>query len=325
MEEERKREELQRLYTGSSHGKAGNAKNSSGLEWMYSAPIQSQESQKDAYLMGKKYEEDKPDLREELGKTGLEVASAAGRPATDDWARTRNDPMLAMKMHEKNMLEAIAENPLKMARLKEALGIKKDKKKSKKKKEKKKGKEKKRSRSRSRSPSNKKPKKDRKRSRSRSRSSSRSRSRSPKKKEQPLLVVPAGYGLQFPGGKPPPPPRAAVAVTTPASTTSATTTNDAKPGQRKSGARLTAEEKAERLRQMTEDAAAVEASRSKRVSTATLEEQKEEEQMQGRSEDKAKFIRDLNKQVFVEGESNLSERIQSVRHTIARSANKEDV
>ena len=58
LEEERKQAEMNQLYTGSVHGKA--AKKSTGTEWMYSQPMQG--GSKDDYLMGKKYEEDKPDL-----------------------------------------------------------------------------------------------------------------------------------------------------------------------------------------------------------------------------------------------------------------------
>jgi hypothetical protein len=125
---------------------------------MYQAPLQS--ASKDDYLLGKEYKEDQPDLQSELNKTGIEKGLAAQRSAADDWTRTHNDPLLEMKQKEKNALEAIQSNPVKMARLKAALGIveekkEKNKKKKKKKDEKKRKKEKKersRSRSRSRSP-----------------------------------------------------------------------------------------------------------------------------------------------------------------------------
>lgn len=295
IEEERKREDLQRLYTGSVHGK--NAKAVSGLEWMYSAPMQ---TGADDYLMGKKYEEDKPDLQAELNKTGLEAASSAARPATDDWARSHNDPMLAIKLAEKQALDALTSNPVKMARLREALGIKDKSKKrcassvgafvcgvfgvcvshhamrSKKKKDKKDKKHKKRHRSRSRSRSG-------SRSRRRSRSPSakarkrRSRSRSPDvavKREQTAapLVVPAGYGLQFPGGKPPPAPTAATRAVGEGAVAVKVEPVVERPKHRRAQP-LTEAERADRLRQMTLNAQVVEQSRAARVVSAAASEQ----------------------------------------------------
>jgi hypothetical protein len=335
LEEERQRDEMQRMYTGSVHGKTAGAKQATGIEWMYSAPLPA--SSKDDYLVGKKFEEDKPDLKEELGKTGLERAVAAGRSAADEWSRTQNDPLLAIKMQEKNALEAIKNNPVKMARLKAALGMagdkdedeKKRKKKKEKKREKKERKEKKakKERKRSRSRSRSKESSKRRRSRSRSRSWSRSRSRSREKrrhrrslsppvvvaKKEPL-VVPAGYGLQFPGGRPPSPARERPDEAAPAKPS-----DKAKARPRHVAGKLTEEERAARLEAMLVDAVAVERDRGKRVLTAEEEERKEEAERAAISAEPATFIRDLNRKVFTEEESRLGDRMAATRHTRSRN------
>ena len=370
LEEEREQEEMQRLYTGSKYGKEGGAKKSSGLEWMYSEPLQS--GGKDEYLMGKKYEEDAPDLREELGKTGLEKAAMSQQvgSVSDDWARTHNDPLLQIKMQEKNAIEAIQNNPLKLARLKEALGIKDEKKDKKKKKKKKKKKEKKRSRSKSRNRSRSRSRErrksrsrsrsrdkerrrkrsrsrsDRRRSRSRSRdrrrrSRSRSRSRDRRRRgrsrsrsrsrnkgkdrdtdrdrdrgEEKKIVPPPGYGLIFTGNRKPPSPLRASSPSR-----EVKKEDSRKPVlQKKKKKHLSDEEKAELLRQMQQDGEEIAKARSTRVQkTAEEEELEKSEQRKANKGEQASFIRDLNKQAFVDSDSNLADRMNAVRHTRSRN------
>ncbi len=329
MEEERQRDEMQRMYTGTVAGKSAGAKQATGIEWMYSAPLPAHT--KADYLAGQKFEEDKPDLRDELSKTGLERAAATGRSAADEWSRTQNDPLLAIKMQEKSALEAIRNNPVKMARLKAALGLgndeeeKKRKEKKKKKKERKEKKEKKKERkerSRSRSRDTKRRRRSRSRSRSRSRDRrrrrSRSRSSSPsqakaveEKREE--LVIPAGYGLLFPGGKPPSPVR--VKQEPPKEAKPA----DKFPRRRHQTTNMTEEERAARLQQMQLDAEAVGKDRGKRVLTAEEEERREEAQRAAISGEPAAFIRDLNRKVFTEEETRLADRMATTRHTRSRN------
>lgn len=75
---------------------------------------------------------------------------------------------------------------------------------------------------------------------------------------------------------------------------------------------------------MAQDAEEVDRKRASRVRSATEQETREEQELAARGES-AQFIRDMNRQVFAEGDANLGERLQSVRHTIARSAVREDL
>ncbi len=131
-------------------------------------------------------------------------------------------------------------------------------------------------------------------------------------------MVPAGYGLQFPGGKPPSLVRAKPEEQQQQQPLQHQ--DKAKPRAKHVSAKLTEEERAARLEAMRQDAVAVAKDRGKRVLTAEEEERKEEAERAAISAEPATFIRDLNRKVFTEEETRLGDRMAATRHTRSRNA-----
>ncbi|KAF9953621.1 RNA-splicing factor [Mortierella alpina] len=136
LEEERQIQELQRIQE-----QAGGKKRSDRLDWMYqAAPSAGARDEKDLedYLLGKRRVDDI--LNKDSGMKALSKDSnsfmsqpSKANSVKDIQSKIREDPLLAIKRREQASMEALMKNPIKMRQLKEAKDPKK--KKSKKSKE----------------------------------------------------------------------------------------------------------------------------------------------------------------------------------------------
>lgn len=138
------------------------------------------------------------------------------------------------------------------------------------------------------------------------------------------MVIPAGFGLQFPGGKPPAQHAADVEDRRVAVSHNSNNNNKKKaPPPARRRAPLSEQEKTALLAQMTQDAQQVEQERGRRVQTAEEIEKKEEEERLGLTGETASFIRALNREKFEEG-GKLADRMQTTRHTRMRTGPEDE-
>ncbi|KAI9291346.1 hypothetical protein K502DRAFT_297069 [Neoconidiobolus thromboides FSU 785] len=137
IEEQRKIEEMEQLQE-----QAGLKKRSNKLEWMYaSGPIHQvmEQEEKESYLLGDK-KIDKLLGGDKLIEGGEGLSSGKALDLTnansirDTQNKIRDDPLFMIKKMEKQSLEKLLKNPIKLAHLKEKKKEKKEKKKSKSKK-----------------------------------------------------------------------------------------------------------------------------------------------------------------------------------------------
>ncbi|OMH86246.1 Pre-mRNA-splicing factor cwf25 [Zancudomyces culisetae] len=123
---EKEREEFQRLQEATGHRKASNR-----LEWMYTAPTanggQPVSEELEAYLLGKKSidkilvakaENELQQLDDKFkvtgGAKGFEFSNRNANNERDTHAKNREDPLFMIRQKEKEVIQSILKNPLKM-------------------------------------------------------------------------------------------------------------------------------------------------------------------------------------------------------------------
>mmetsp|Transcript_35609 Transcript_35609/g.100801 ORF Transcript_35609/g.100801 Transcript_35609/m.100801 type:complete len:384 (+) Transcript_35609:175-1326(+) len=308
IQEERKAEELREVAA-----EAGHVEKVERLDWMYAGLLSSKQAADDA--MNKTAQLD----AKEEEKSRCEATATLPSFYTDDtpksaleqWQRLNNDPLFAIKRQEAAARSRIKTNPVRMAQIQNELSVLKSAasggKHKKEKRDKKEKKEKKERRERDR------PHEDRGHKRDRSRS--RSRDRSPEQQQhhrRQHLVDDASvqrhggsYGLD--AGHVPENVRSARESAGGATRRmleeaarkreeEARAAAERPRHQRHQPARLSADDKAKRLREMMSDAATHETQRHLKVSKYSKEE--EEEESRTRNSDHASFASKMNRDVY---------------------------
>ncbi|PVU97215.1 hypothetical protein BB559_002118 [Furculomyces boomerangus] len=124
LHRERQQEEFLRLQEAAGIRQANNR-----LEWMYAAPASSgQVANEDLedYLLGKKNinnlinAKDSNELKQKLSSDIFEASNQNANSSRDIMAKIREDPLLAIKKREQEIIKATINNPLKMSSLMKA-------------------------------------------------------------------------------------------------------------------------------------------------------------------------------------------------------------
>ncbi|KAF9194038.1 RNA-splicing factor [Haplosporangium sp. Z 767] len=335
LEEERQIQELQRIQE-----QAGGKKRNDRLDWMYqAAPTAGAKDEKDLedYLLGKKRVDDILSKKD----AGLKALSrdsdsfmnnaSKANSVRDIQAKVREDPLLAIKKREQASMEALMKNPIKMRQLRESKEPKKDKKDKKKSKKHKEDKADREERRKERSERKSSSSSKRRRSSSRDRrsdvSDSRSRSRSPR----PLKRSRSGsrsISPQRSSTRPRSPAygrhnhreKERAAPLPPTQKKRQEDHHDPEAEERRKAE--IAEERARRLKAMTDDANAEELARKARLAQISEMERKEEAEDEAKRskassrDGQAGFLKSAQKSAY--SDMTLADRVQRSRATLQR-------
>ncbi|POM80859.1 Pre-mRNA-splicing factor CWC25-like protein [Phytophthora palmivora] len=353
IEEERQMQELRQLQAAQGNKSAAVER----VDWMYEGPSAAREKTAEEYLLGKEYKgEDEKAAKGDVDlstttKYGSLALTKTALPANDAFQRLNEDPMMLIRKRQQAAREQVLKNPVKMKRIKDEVDRLKEDKKSRKKAKKAAKKERKHARREKRRLKKRKhedddsgvsdlsedddekeadhrhkdysPRHHREHGRDRERGRSRSRSESRRKP----LDTKGKYGLISKAG--------AVESKDVDKTSLGPNTKylakareakrlEEEERRRKLGTsahrgscELTDEEKKRLGQQMVEDAKQREEYIAKR---ATMKKDELDKREQVATSSNPEFLRKLHSEAYLDGESNMSDRLRRNAHYIQRKA-----